>query len=50
MYKFQQKLKALKYRIKKWNREEFGNILMDKRTIEFCIQEMHSIGMRDGYT
>ena len=32
MYKFQYKLKTLKERIKKWNREEFINIFIEKKT------------------
>ena len=31
MYRFQQKLKALKAKICTWNREEFGNIFEDKK-------------------
>ena len=50
MYKFQQKLKGLKNRIKKWIREEFGNIFTDKKLIESCIQEIQSIGMNEEYT
>ena len=31
MYRFQQKLKSLKLKIFKWNREEFRNIFEDKK-------------------
>ena len=34
MHMFQLKLKELKGRIKKWNKEEFGNIMEDKRKLE----------------
>ena len=50
LYKFQQKLKGLKNRVKKWNMEEFGNIFVDKNIIEYRIQEIQSIGMNEGYT
>ena len=30
MWSFQQNLKALKSKIKKWNKEEFGNIFLGK--------------------
>ena len=33
MYRFQQKLKALKAKIRTWNREEFVNICEDKKTV-----------------
>ncbi len=31
---FQRKLKALKGKMKTWNKEEFGNIFMEKRKLE----------------
>ena len=31
MYIFQQKLKALKAKIRTWNKEDFGNIFLDKK-------------------
>lgn len=40
MHTFQLKLKELKGKIKKWNKEEFGNILEDKQKLE---GEMESI-------
>ena len=40
----------MKNRIKKWNKEEFGNIFADKKLIESCIQEIQSVGMNEGYT
>ena len=33
MYRFQQKLKALKEKIHTWNREEFGNIFEEKKLL-----------------
>eukprot|EP00253_Pinus_taeda_P035285 PITA_35285 len=40
MHTFQLKLKELKGRIKKWNKEEFGNIMEDKQKLE---KEMESL-------
>ena len=50
MYKFQNKLKGLQERIKKWNKDEFGNIFADKKIPESLLQEVQVIGMNDGYT
>ena len=49
MYRFQQKLKVLKAKIRTWNKEDFGNIFEDKKGI---IQEMTAIqwkGMESGW-
>lgn len=40
MHTFQLKLKELKGRIKKWNKEEFGNIMEEKQKLE---KEMETI-------
>ena len=40
MYIFQQKLKALKAKIRTWNKEDFGNIFKDKKNI---VQKMNLI-------
>ena len=34
MYQFQQTLESLKCKIRKWNKEEFGNIFVDKINLE----------------
>ena len=44
MYNFQQNLKGLKAKIKKWNKEEFGNIFLEKKRLEFCLQVIKEIG------
>ena len=49
MYNFQQKLKVLKAKIRTWNKEEFGNIFVDKKRI---VQELNAIqkrGMESGW-
>ena len=40
MWYFQQNLKALKSKIKKWNKEEFGNIFQEKSRLEIRLQEI----------
>ena len=50
MYKFQQKLKKLKERIKKWNNEELINIFTDKKFLGTRLEEIQIIGMKSGYT
>ena len=49
MYNFQKKLKGLKAKIKKWNKEEFGNIFCEKRCFEFHLQEIQTIETNEGY-
>ena len=50
MWSFQQNLEALKSKIKKWNKEEFGNIFQEKRKLEIRLQEIQSIGLNEGYS
>ena len=50
MWYFQKKLKALKPKIKKCNKEEFGNIFREKSRLEIHLQEIQSIGLNEGYS
>lgn len=50
MYALQQKLKYVKDYLEKWNKESFGNILMEKWRLENEIGELQSKVMRDGYS
>ena len=50
MWYFQQNLKALKPKIKKWNKEEFGNIFWEKRRLYICLHEIQTIGINEGYS
>ena len=50
MYKFQQKLKKLKDKIKKWEKEDFGNISIEKRVLESMLAEIQTIGMNSRYS
>ena len=43
-------MKGLKAKIKKWNKEEFGNIFHEKRWLEIRLQEIHAIGTNEGYS
>ena len=50
MWSFQQNLKALKSKIKKWNKEEFGNIFREKHQLEIHLHEIQTIGLNEGYS
>ena len=50
MYNFQQNLKGLKAKIKKWNKEYFGNIFCKKCHLEVCLHEIQSIGTNEWYS
>ena len=49
MYRFQQKLKALKAKIRTWNREEFGNIFEDKKRLLNELDLINRNGMEVGW-
>ena len=49
MYRFQQKLKALKSKIRTWNREEFGNIFEDKKRLISELELINREGMENGW-
>ena len=50
MYIFQQKMKYIKERIKKWNKDSFGNIMEEKEKLEKWIEEIKTQAIREGYT
>lgn len=50
MHTFQLKLKELKGRIKKWNKEEFGNILEDKQKLEGEMESLQQKMIMEGRT
>ena len=45
MYRFQQKLKALKSKIRTWNKEEFGNIFEYKKRLISELELINREGM-----
>ena len=49
MYHFQHKLKALKSKIRMWNKEDFLNIFEDKRRMIGDIEIIHKKGMEIGW-
>ena len=50
MYRFQQKLKSLKGRIKQWNKDSFGDIFQEKKRLDLCLQEVQLELHRQGPT
>ena len=50
MYKFQQNLKGFKAKIKKCNKEEFGNIFLENIWLEAHLWEIQAIGTNEGYS
>eukprot|EP00253_Pinus_taeda_P026164 PITA_26164 len=50
MHTFQLKLKELKGRIKKWNKEEFGNIMEDKQKLEKEMESLQQKMIMEGRT
>ena len=50
MYALQQKLKYVKNNLKKWNKESFGHILIEKQWLESQIGEIQSKVIREGYS
>lgn len=50
MYIFQRKLKYIKERIKKWNKDSFGNIMEEKEKLEKRIKKIKTRAIREGYT
>lgn len=49
MYTLQQKCKYVKDYLKKWNKESFGNILVEKHRLKSQIGEIQSKVMKEGY-
>lgn len=48
MHTFQLKLKELRGKIKKWNKEEIGNILKEKQSLEQRINELQQMDILEG--
>ena len=49
MYRFQHKLKAIKTKIRTWNKEEFGNIFKYKMRLISEIDLINKEGMEKGW-
>jgi hypothetical protein len=50
MYKFQQKLKKFKQRIKDWNKNVFGNIFQAQKSLEQRMEEIQRQLITQGNT
>ena len=50
MYQYQQNLKLLKNKIKKWNKESFGNIFQAKKELDRKIQEVQIKRMQSSFS
>jgi len=48
MHTFQLKLKEMKSKLKKWNKEEFGNILEEKKRLEQRMEELQQMDILEG--
>ena len=48
MHTFQLKLKELKDKIKRWNKEEFGNIMEEKKRLEQRMEELQQMDILEG--
>eukprot|EP00253_Pinus_taeda_P008881 PITA_08881 len=48
MHTFQLKLKEMKNKIKKWNKEEFGNIMEEKKRLEQRMEDLQQMDILEG--
>jgi hypothetical protein len=50
MFKLYKKLKYIKYRLKEWNKDTFGNINQEKNNIEEKLKKLQETCISEGYT
>ena len=50
MFKLYKKQKYIKYKLKEWNKEIFGNINQGKKNIEDKMRKLLEICITEGYT
>jgi len=50
MFKLYKKLKYIKYKLKEWNKEIFGNINQEKENIEDRMKRLQKVCIVEGYT
>ena len=50
MFKLYKKLKYSKYKLKEWNREVFGNINQEKKSIKDRMTQLREFYIDEGYT
>jgi hypothetical protein len=49
MFKLYKKLKHIKYRLKEWNKDTFGNINQEKKNIEEKMKNLQETCISEGY-
>lgn len=49
MFLLHKRLKHIKLRLKEWNKKEFGNIFVDKKSVEIKLQELNQSLITDGF-
>eukprot|EP00253_Pinus_taeda_P009181 PITA_09181 len=49
MFLLHKRLKHIKLRLKKWKKKEFGNIFVDKKSVEIKLQELNHALITDGF-
>ena len=49
MFKLYKKLKHIKYKLKEWNKEIFGNINQEKKHIEDKMRKLQEMCIAKGY-
>eukprot|EP00253_Pinus_taeda_P034929 PITA_34929 len=49
MYLLHKRLKHIKFRLKEWNRKDFGNIFEEKKLVELKILELNKALINDGF-
>lgn len=49
MFLLHKRLKHIKFKLKEWNKKDFGNIFVDKKSVEIKIQELNQALIKDGF-
>eukprot|EP00253_Pinus_taeda_P017161 PITA_17161 len=49
MFPLHKRLKHIKFRLKEWNKKDFGNIFVNKKSMETKIQELNQELIQDGF-
>jgi hypothetical protein len=49
MYRFQQRLKKFKHQLRQWNKEAFGNIFQDKKSLEQKLEDIQKRNIQTGH-
>jgi hypothetical protein len=50
MFKLYKKPKYIKYKLREWNKEIFGNINQEKKNIEDRMRRLQEVFIAEGYT